>query len=461
MKRVFAMAAWAALAAVLVSTSCSRKPRLTADEARAVAKEAYVWGYPMVELYKVMYFYSVYKNSPEYKAPFNVVAHTARLYTPADSTIQTPNADTPYGTAWLDLRVEPVVITVPVVEEGRYYSVQLVDLYGFNFDYIGTRATGNGGGSYLIAPPGWSGETPQGVAKVFECETQFAMAIFRTQLFSPDDLENVKKVQAGYRVQTLSAFTGSPAPKAPGDLIFPPFSPATANTAGFFQYLNFALQFCPEHADEAALRARLATMGIEPGKGFSIATMNRELLAAIESGMTDGSRAIDEEIARTPSSRDMFGTREFLKGNYLARAAGARVGLLGNSREEALYSIQKTDAEGGALSGANRYTLHFAADALPPVNAFWSVTMYDAAKQTLVANPVDRYLINSSMLPALTHDKDGGITIAIQHESPGKAKEANWLPSPAGPFYVVVRLYLPRPEALDGTWKEPQLVQVK
>jgi hypothetical protein len=449
----------AALATVVVAASCSRQPQVTADEAHAIAKEAYIWGYPLVESYKVMYVYSVYKDNPEYKAPFNTIANTARVFTPADSIIQTPNSDTPYSTAWLDLRVEPVVITVPTVEEGRYFSVQLIDQYTHNFDYIGTRTTGNGGGTYMVTPAGWTGVLPAGVAKMIPCETHFALAAFRTQLFGPEDIENVKKIQAGYQVRPLSVFAGTPAPKAPRAMIFPPYSPTTARSAGFFQYLNFVLQFCPVHPSESELRARFARLGIEGGKGFNIATMNKEILAAIEAGIADGTKAINAEIEKGVSSADVFGTREFLQNNYLGRAAAARVGLFGNSKEEAIYPSYRTDAAGAPLDGANRYTLRFEAGRLPPVNAFWSVTMYDARRQTLVENPLNRYLVNSTMLPGLASDRDGGLTLYIQHDSPGKGKETNWLPAPAGPFYVVMRLYLPKPEALDGTWKEPPLTQ--
>ena len=189
------------LVATLLVPSCARKPKVAPQEARAIAKEAYIWAYPMVETYKVMYVYSVYKapDNPSYKAPFNVISNTARVFTPADSTIQTPNSDTPYSMAWLDLRAEPVVITVPEVEPGRYYSVQLIDLYTFNFGYIGTRATGNNGGSYLIAGPTWKGTPPAGIAQVIPCETEFALAAFRTQLFGPDDLGDVQATQAGRR----------------------------------------------------------------------------------------------------------------------------------------------------------------------------------------------------------------------------------------------------------------------
>jgi hypothetical protein len=451
------------IAAAVLASSCSRQPSVAPEEARAIAREAYIWAYPMVENYRVMYVHSVYKapDNPEYKAPFNVISNTARVFTPADSTVQTPNSDTPYSTIFLDLRAEPVVITVPKIEAGRYYSLQLIDLYTFNFAYIGTRATGNDGGNYLIAGPGWKGTAPAGVSRVIPCETEFALVAIRTQLFGPDDLENVKAVQAGYASQPLSRFAGTETPKGPEGMIFPPYSRQNAASAKFFSYVNFLLPFCPEHPSETGLRARMATLGIKPGRVFDTSTMNKDLLAAIEAGIADGRAAIDSVVmAGDVFSGASFGTREFLQNDYLKRAAAAKAGLYGNSREEAVYPSYRTDSAGMQLTGRHAYTLRFEPDGLPPVDAFWSVTVYDGIRQTLVENPLNRYLINSPMLPGLARDKDGGLTILIQRDSPGKAKESNWLPAPEGPFYVVMRLYLPKPEVLDGTWKEPPMVRI-
>src|SRR5215471_13530537 len=171
------------------------------DEARAIAKEAYIYGFPMVNGYRIQYAYFVDPDNPEFKAPWNQIRNVPRVFTPDDKVVQIPNSDTPYSTLGLDLRAEPMVITVPPIEKSRYYSIQLIDLYTFNFAYIGSRTTGNDGGNFLVAGPGWKGSQPSGVKKVFHCETEFALAGFRTQLFNPGDLDNVKKVQAGYKAQ--------------------------------------------------------------------------------------------------------------------------------------------------------------------------------------------------------------------------------------------------------------------
>src|SRR4029079_12983602 len=187
---------------------------ITAEEARAIAREAYVYGFPMVDNYRIQYAYFVDKQGPEYKLPWNQLLNIPRVYTPEDKAVQTPNSDTPYSMVGMDLRAEPVVLTVPVIDKERYFSIQLIDAYTQNFDYIGSRATGNDGGSFLIAGPNWKGETPRGVKKVIRSETEYVFAIYRTQLIDPADLDNVKKVQAGYKAQTLSAFLGTAAPKA-------------------------------------------------------------------------------------------------------------------------------------------------------------------------------------------------------------------------------------------------------
>lgn len=179
---------------------------ISSVEARAIAREAYIYGYPMADGYRIEHAYFVDRTSPEFKAPWNQICNIPRVFTPDDKAVQTPNSDTPYSMVGLDLRSEPIVLTVPKIEEERYVSIQLIDAYTHNFDYIGSRATGNDGGSYLILGPGWKDEVPEGIDKVMRSETDLLLAIYRTQLFNPEDLENVKKVQAGYKVEPLCVF---------------------------------------------------------------------------------------------------------------------------------------------------------------------------------------------------------------------------------------------------------------
>lgn len=434
-------------------------------EARAIAREAYIYGFPMVDSYRIEHAYFVDTKNPEYKGPWNQLVNTPRVYTPADTAIQTPNSDTPYSMLGLDLRAEPMVLTVPPIEKDRYFSIQLIDAYTFNFDYIGSRATGNDGGSFLIAGPDWKGETPKGIKKVIRSETELALAVYRTQLFNPNDLDNVKKIQAAYKAEPLSKFLGQPAPEAAPAIDFiTPLTPDEEKTSPeFFNILSFILQFRPTDPSETELMERFARIGVEPGKTFDANKLSPEMKNAIEQGMADAwadLAALRKRVdAREVTSGDMFGTRAYLKNNYLYRMAAAVLGIYGNSKEEAMYPVYAIDSDGMKLDGANKYTVHFAADQLPPVNAFWSLTMYDLPQSLLVANPINRYLLNSPMLPQFVKDADGGLTFYIQNESPGKDKEPNWLPAPKGPFVIAMRLYWPKPEALDGTWKQPPMMK--
>jgi hypothetical protein len=348
------------------------------------------------------------------------------------------------------LRAEPLVLTMPEVEQGRYYSAQFIDMYTFNFAYVGSRATGNGAGSFLLAGPSWKGAKPEGIEEVIRSETEFALVIYRTQLFDPKDIENVKRVQARYKVQTLSAFLGQPAPAAPPpvDFIEPLSVDEERSSLEFFNILNFVLQFCPIHPSETELMTRFAKLNIGAGKPFDADAPSTELRKAVEDGMADAWKAYEETEQKMHTgeltSADVFGTRAHLKNNYLHRMVGAVDGIYGNSKEEAIYPGYPIDSAGQRVDASkHRYTLRFAPGQLPPANAFWSLTMYELPSRLLVTNPLNRYLINSPMLPNLTRDADGAVTLYIQHESPGADREANWLPAPGGPFIMALRLYWP------------------
>ena len=420
----------------------------------ATAKEAYVYGFPLVDLYRIMYGYWVDTKAPSYRSPFNTLYNTANVYTPADTTVQTPNSDTPYSFVGLDLRAEPMVLTLPAIQKNRYYSVQFVDQYTYNVAYAGTRTTGNGGGKFLIAGPNWHGTAPSGFVKVVRFDTQFGIALIRTQLFGPSDLSNVRKIQSGYAFEPLSSYAPKGAPAAaPSVRWLPPLTTAQERTSPeFFNVMSFVLQFCPTRPGETSLRQSFSSIGIVPGKTFDAGS---QASAPYVAGMTAGQKEIDVARAAAKSSKNFFGSPAEMDGNYLNRAVGAQYGILGNSAAEAVYLPFARASNGQPLSGANNYTIHFAKGKLPPARAFWSVTMYDMPQQLLVANPINRYLINSPMLPNLKRDADGGLTIYIQHSSPGKSKEANWLPSPIGRLFMILRIYWPEESAIDGQWKQP------
>src|SRR5258708_23614141 len=390
-----------ALLPALHVTAAHAQAGVSPAEARAIAKEAYIYGFPIVDNYRIQHAYWMDKTNPEYKGPFNQIGNATQLFSPGDKAMQTPNSDTLYSVVGADLRSEPLVATVPVIEKERYFSVQLIDYYTFNFDYIGTRTTGNGGGSFLLAGPGWKGDAPKGIKKIFRCETELAFPAYRTQLFNPGDIDNVRKVQAGYKVQTLSAFLGQPAPKAAPAIDFiKPLTPAEEKTSPeFFNILNFVLQFCPTVPSEKALMERFAKIGVGAGKTFDASKLSPEMKTAIEQGMADAWVAFaglkkDFEEGKL-NSGDVFGTRAYLKGNYLYRMGAAVLGIYGNSKQEALYPAYYVDATKQKLNGANRYTVHFALGQLPPVNASGSLPLDAAPHSLLVAIPLNRSLANS------------------------------------------------------------------
>ncbi|HKT99392.1 MAG TPA: DUF1254 domain-containing protein [Paraburkholderia sp.] len=467
MRRTVLMASMAAPALTLgraLMPDTAYAASLTPAEARAIAKDAYIYGYPIVDSYRILYSYFVDASSPDYKGAWNEIHNTAHVFTPDDKAMQTPNSDTPYSQLGLDLRTEPIVLTMPEVEKGRYYSAECNDLYTFIFSYIGSRSTGNEAGSFLIAGPHWKGEKPAGIKKVIRCETELAFIFYRTQLFNAADIENVKKIQAGYKVQPLSGFLGvqSPAAAPAIDFMKPMPVEEQKKSTSFFNELNFVLGFCPTHPSETKLMARFARLGIGASGSFDAQKLSPEIRKAVEEGMANAWAALEAFNKRVDagefSSADVFGSRAFLKNNYLYRMAGTVRGIWGNAKEEAIYPAYFVDASGQSLDGSKyRYKLRFAPGKLPPANAFWSLTMYELPSMLLTANPLHRYLINSPMLPNLKRDADGGLTLYLQADSPGGDKEANWLPAPKGPFFTALRVYWPKPAALDGQWKAPPL----
>ena len=441
------------------------------EEVKAIAEEGFIYGLPIVMNYAVMNEFAVDKDSGQFKAPFNSIFNDAKVFTYKDTAVVTPNSDTPYSMVWLDLRAEPMVITVPAVEKERYYSVQMIDGNAYNYGYIGSRATGVEAGSYLVAGPDWKGDAPAGIGKVFRSTTPFGLTIFRTQLFTADDMPNVVKVQSGYKAEPLSAILKQAAPAAAPKIDFLP-----ATTKGikdnFFSYLDAALEFIPEAPDNKEILAKLASIGIGPGKTFDFKDLSLEHKAAVLVAMKEG----DDKVKKYLDSgmKDIngwnvgavFGDADFYKGDWLKRAAAATGGIYGNDAVEATYPMTRVDVDGETLDGSkHNYTLTFPTGGQPPVNAFWSVTMYDGKSQLLIENPINRYLINSPMVPNMKKNEDGSLTLYIQKDSPGADKEANWLPAPNDTIYLVMRLYWPKTEAPSilpagsGSWKPPGVVK--
>jgi hypothetical protein len=254
---------------------------LTPEEARRIAKDAYIYGFPIASNYQTMYKQAIDSSSSDYRAPFNVLANSSGVATPDDKFVDTPNSDTPYSFLWMDLRAEPIIVTMPKIEKNRYYTGQLIDLYTFNFAYLGTRSFGNDGGVFMVTGPGWKGETPKGVEAVLNSETEFAYLLFRTQLFNPADSGNVKKIQAGYKAKPLSKFLGQSAPNAAPGVNWPKPADGMLATPALFPYVNFVLQFCPTNPSEKDLLDRFAKLNIGAGKNFDMAKFSPEVQKAM------------------------------------------------------------------------------------------------------------------------------------------------------------------------------------
>ena len=421
------------------------------DSISDIAREALIYGLPTVDLYRILHDFALDPASPEFKAPLNDVFHSRRLADPEDRSIVAMNVDTPYSYAWLDLRSEPVVLTMPAFEPQRYVSAQLIDLYTYILGYISPRTNGHRGGEFLIAGPSWTGDDPPDM-RVFRCPTELCLVLIRTQLFDEQDMPNVAALQQAVSVAPLSATQGQAAPGAAGALA--PIAPVDVRAAAdlrFFDVLDWMLALMPALPEDRDLRDRMARIGVRPGARLDLAASSQSPALA---GMRAGMQEILEHAKRVRSSGEIFGSRQFFAGDHLARATGAFLGILGNGAEEYLGVGYQADAQGRPFDGARRYTITFAPGGLPPVDAFWSITVYDADKH-LYANEVDRYVISSRHIARMQPDPDGGVTIDLQHEPPAPERIANWLPCPSGPFGLTFRTYLPGEAIRSGAWSAP------
>ena len=451
---------------ILIVVSCKKDKKdeavvnsdasISVDSARLIAKEAWIYGFPIFYNYKTVYSYALDKNNSNGAKNFNTFKNYSKSFTALDTTIVTPNNDTPYSWAILNLSDEPIVLEVPEITKNRYYVMQLIDAYTYNFAYVGSRATGNKAGKYLIAGPKWKGETPKGIDKVFTSETNLVTILGRTEMDNVNETNIIKNIQSGYRIIPLHEYTKTTAPESVKYAMpLPEWKEADYKSLEFINVLNSLLQYTVPDKSEKELLESFAKIGIVPGVPFDKSKFSPEILKAIEEGIAEGGKVLEESISKTTSSLNLFGTRADLKNNYVLRATAAAMGIYGNTKEEAVYVGSMNDKDGKPLDAASKYVLHFKKDQLPPVDYFWSITMYNLPQRNLVKNPINRYSIGDRT-KGIKYEPNGDLIIYLQTDSPGKDKENNWLPSPQkGGYNIIVRLYGPAKNVTSGDWKIP------
>jgi hypothetical protein len=432
--------------------------KLTAAEAKAIAKEAYIFNYPMVMMYRTMYIQSIDTTSKSYSGGFGQWLHLGPS-SPKDTDIVSPNNDSPYSYAWVDTRAEPWVLTLPKIEASRFYTSQWDDLWGFVIGNAGSDDDGNDGASVLLASPTWKGDLPKGVKRVIQGDTEFLGTLTRTQLIEPKDLPNVQKIQKEYKLQPLSAYLGEVAPAAAPAVDWKPWKEGAEKTDAFWAYTNFLLQYAVPNPQDKPVQDRMAKIGLAAGKSWDSSAMGKDIQAAIAAGLQDGMDELKQGSTTFKDPSLFFRSRKDLDKDYFNRALGVFVGLFGNVKKISVYFAVPKDDKGELFDGSkHNYSITFTAEQIPPAKNFWSWTMYKLPQRWLVDNPIDRYSIGSST-PGLQTATDGSITIQFQAKSPGKDKESNWLPAPEGPFWLVLRTYGPGEAIQNGTWKVPPVKQ--
>jgi hypothetical protein len=420
------------------------------EEIVSLAEEAYIFAFPMLENLKTMDRIAGPTAPSKTKRRFNTLLSNTKLLGPEFKKIVAPNNDTVYSSSWLDLSHEPLVLTVPDIPDQRYYVFQMVNLYNHNFGYAGSRTTGTSKGNFLIAGHDWSGPTPESIKKVFRSETRFVFLCGRTLIDGPEDVENVRAIQKGYLLEPLSRYSGAPSTEEPPDPVFPAYDAEKAGSPEFISYLNFILGNAFIHLDDQPILGRLARIGVGPGRSFSSRDLSEERLEAIKKGIEIGTEKIRKAAQKMGikvngwnTLADSHGPREVMGKRPVINAAGAAIGLYGNDKEEANNYTCSTDRNGEKLDGSDaRYVLRFEKGNLPPVKAFWSITLYQPPLVQMVENPIKRYSIGDRTR-GLKYGEDGSLTLCIQHKAPGAEKESNWLPCPDGPFMLALRNYWP------------------
>jgi hypothetical protein len=465
--RYVAAAAFLAFTAFSLMLPQARAADVGADEAREIARDAYIYAYPLVlmEVSRRVLTNTDAPNPATTSAPINQFSHLRAFPDASFTDVVRPNADTLYSSMFFDVTKEPLVIDVPD-SGGRYYLLPMLDMWTDIFASPGKRTTGTEAQKFAIVGPRWEGRLPQGVAEI-RSPTGVGWMIGRTQTNGKADYDAVHKFQAGLTATPLSRY--AKAYTAPKGAVNPQQSMSAPveqvekmDAATFFATFADATKSNPPHDNDYPILARMKRIGIEPGTLIDLRSMPQQIRTALEQAPREAMDQVKSAMDR--SSRIANGWQMIMQPvgtygtDYLKRAGIAYFGLGANVTDDAIYPSMLHDAQGKPLDSGAKYVLHFAKDQIPPVNAFWSVTMYND-RQFFTANPIDRYAIGDR--DKLAYNPDGSLDLYVQRQSPGPDKEANWLPAPAqGPFSLTMRLYWPKEAALDGRWSPPQLQKI-
>jgi hypothetical protein len=460
-----ALAAAALIAASVSAPGGARaQDKLTKQEAHAIGVQAYLYFYPLVTMDLTRRQLTNIARPEGISAPANTFANIPAYPTADMKVVVRPNFDTLYSSAWLDLTKEPVIVSAPDTH-GRYYLLPMLDMWTDVFASPGWRTTGTKAGDFAVTPPGWTGSLPAGVVRI-DAPTPNVWIIGRTKTDGPADYSAVNAIQAGYRITPLSDWGKAAQPVVgtvdPGvDMKTPPkITVDSMPAAKFFAAAAEILKVQPPHVTDQPIIALMQRIGIEPGKSFDLDKVDPAIKSGLETAPEDALKLMAWKVAslaRVVNGWSMNTDTMGVYGNYyLKRAIIAQFGLGANLPEDAIYPLNLADEAGKPLDGGSDYVLHFEKGATPPVDAFWSVTLYDAQGYQ-VANSLNRFAV-SSWMPFKTNP-DGSLDLYFQNASPGADKEANWLPAPKGPFNLTMRLYAPKTEALVGKWNPPPVVR--
>ena len=438
---------------------------MSESELASIATEAYVFLYPLVtmELTRKQTTNIEAGRMPG-RGPMNEFAHI-REFPDADfKVVVRPNFDTLYSSAWLDLTTEPVIVSAPDTH-GRYYMLPMLDMWTDVFCVPGKRTSGTAASNWAVVPPGWQGELPDGIETI-EAPTPYVWIIGRTQTNGPADYEAVHNVQDGYRLSRLSEWGQATSPEVaqidPGvDMVTPPLDQVNAMSGEVFFALGAELlKLHPPHITDWSVLSRMRRIGLVAGKSFDAGGRSQEEKESIESAPGSAQDLLAAQMSTMAAITNGWQMNVNSMGVYgifyAKRAVVAMVGLGANPAEDAVYPLLLADAEGDPIHGLNDYVLHFEATELPPVEAFWSITMYDD-QGFQVANELDRFAIGDR--DPLSFNSDGSLDIYIQHANPGLDRQANWLPAPTGALGITMRLYAPDQSVLIGNWIPPALAK--